>query len=74
MGKAKKWCLLANAGDATFLRNVLSYKFAKTIGVDVTSDTVPVNLYANNDYLGAYLLTEKVEIGENRVDIYDLEG
>ncbi len=73
MGKAKKWCLLANAGDATLMRNMLSYQFAKSIGVDVTSDTIPVNLYINNNYMGAYLLTEKVEVGENRVDIYDLE-
>ena len=74
MGKAKKWCLLANAGDGTLMRNLLAYRFAKTIGVDVTSDVIPVNLYINNNYMGAYVLTEKVEIGENRVDINDLES
>ena len=74
MGKAKKWCLLANAGDATMMRDLLGYKFAKDIGVDVTSDVVPVNLYINNDYMGAYVITEKVEIGENRVDIRNLES
>ncbi len=74
MGKAKKWCLLANAGDATFMRNLLCYKFAKDIGVDTTSDVVPVNFYANGNYMGAYVITEKVEIGENRVNIRDLEG
>ena len=74
MGKAKKWCLLANAGDATFMRNLLCYKFANDIGVDTTSDVVPVNFYANGNYMGAYVITEKVEIGENRIDIRDLEG
>lgn len=74
MGKAKKWCLLANSGDGTLMRNLLAYRFAKTIGVDVTSDVIPVNLYANGAYLGAYVLTEKVEIGENRIDINDLES
>lgn len=74
MGKSKKWCLLANAGDETLMRNLLAYRFAKTIGVDVTSDVIPVNLYINNNYMGAYSLTEKVEIGENRIDINDLES
>ncbi len=31
------------------------------------------NLYINGEYKGVYLLTEKVEIKKNRVDIYDLE-
>ena len=74
MGKAKKWCLLANAGDATFMRNLLSYKFAKDMGVEVTSDVVPVNLYVNRNYMGAYVITEKVEIGDNRVNIRNLES
>ena len=73
MGKAKKWCLLANAGDATLLKNQLAYSFAKSIGVDITSDVIPVGLYVNGNYMGAYSVTEKVEIGENRIDITDLE-
>ncbi len=73
MGKAKKWCLLANASDPTLLRNQLSYSFAQSLGVDVTSDVVPVGLYVNGQYMGAYSITEKVEVGENRVDITDLE-
>lgn len=74
MGKSKKWCLLANAADGTLIRNSLSYDLAQTIGVDVTSDTAQVNLYVNGSYLGVYIVTEKVEIDENRIDIYDLEG
>ena len=73
MGKSKKWCLLANASDATLMRNHISYWFAKSIGVDVTSDVVPVALYIDGNFMGAYSVTEKVEIGENRVDITDLE-
>lgn len=74
MGKSKKWCLLANANDFSFLRNMLAYDFAQKIGVDVTSDTNHVDLYLNGEYAGLYLITEKVEIDSNRVDIYDLEG
>lgn len=74
MGKSKKWCLLANASDSTFIRNELAYDFAQNIGVVETSDTFQLNLYINGNYEGLYMMTEKVEIGSNRVDIYDLEG
>lgn len=74
MGKSKKWCLLANSSDDSHIKNSLSYDFAQQLGVDVTSDTYPLNLYINGNYEGVYVITEKVEIGSNRVDIYDLEG
>ena len=72
MGKAKKWCLLAGHGDGTKLRNDLGYSFSQTLGNALTSDVVMTNLYCNGVYMGAYSLTEKVEIGENRIDIYNL--
>ncbi len=72
MGKSKKWCLLANHSDATKLRNDLGYSFSQTLGNALTSDVVMTNLYCNGVYMGAYSVTEKVEIGENRIDIYNL--
>ncbi len=74
MGKNKSWCLLANASEPSMIRNQLAYDYARGIGVDTTSPTRHVNLYLNGEYAGLYLLTEKVDIGENRIDIYDLEG
>ena len=74
MGKNKSWCLLANATEVSMIRNQLAYDFARGIGIDTTSPTRHVNLYLNGEYAGLYLLTEKVDIGENRIDIYDLEG
>ncbi len=74
MGKNKSWCLLANAGESSMIRNQLAYDYAYNIGVDTTSPTRHVNLYLNGEYAGLYLITEKVDIGENRIDIYDLEG
>ncbi len=74
MGKNKSWCLLANANETSLIRNQLAYDYAYNIGVDTTSPTRQVNLYLNGEYAGLYLITEKVDIGENRIDIYDLEG
>ncbi len=74
MGKNKSWCLLASATEPSFIRNPLVYDFAYNIGVETTGFSHYTNLYLNGEYAGLYILTEKVDIGENRVDIYDLEG
>lgn len=73
MGKSKKWCLLANVDDSTMIRTSVVNDFAMQLGDEVTSDTVHLNMYVNGNYEGVYLLTEKVEIDDNRVEIYDLE-
>ncbi len=74
MGEHKSWCMLANGGDLSAIRNQLSYDLARNLGIVVTSETYQCNLYLNGEYAGLYLITEKVDIGKNRVDIYDLEG
>ncbi|MDE6156181.1 MAG: CotH kinase family protein [Eubacterium sp.] len=71
MGKAKKWCLLANAGDSSLIKNQLTYDFAKYIGVNYQPICKPVDLYVNQQYLGSYNLSEKVEIKSNRINISD---
>lgn len=69
MGSAKKWTLLANALDPTNLRNYLAMEVAKQMGVAYTPDMQWVELYLNQEYAGLYLLSEKVEVNENRVEI-----
>lgn len=71
MGNAKKWCLLANAGDSSLVKNQLTYDFAKYIGVKYQPVCKPVDLYVNQQYLGAYNLAEKVEIKSNRINVND---
>lgn len=69
MGKAKKWCLLANLYDKTLMRNKLAYDFARKIGLSSTSNAQFADLYLNGEYVGNYLLCESVGIGSDRVDI-----
>ena len=71
MNKAKKWCLLANYEDATLIKNQITYDFAKYIGIKYQPIVKPVDLYVNQQYFGAYNLSEKVEIKSNRLDITD---
>lgn len=49
------------------------YKLAEETGVPFTMDSKSVDLYLNGSYNGTYLLTEKVEIDKNRVNITDME-
>lgn len=72
MGSAKGWVLLSNSFDESGLRNKLTYDVAKEIGVNYAVDSEYVDLYINNVYYGLYLLTERIEVGENRVNIKNL--
>ena len=73
MGKAKKWVLTSNARDHSLIRNQICFGMAAYVGMAYTPACKPVELYLNHSYNGAYILQEKVEIGENRIDIRDLE-
>lgn len=72
MNSAKKWCLLANVNDSSLVKNQLTYDFAKYIGIKYQPTCKPVDLYVNQQYLGSYQLSEKVEIKSNRIDISDV--
>jgi hypothetical protein len=71
MGAAEKFILQANAFDDTFLRNKTAYDYCKELGITYAVDAAYVDLYFNGEYAGNYLLTEKVEIGKNRVNLTD---
>ncbi len=73
MGKAKKWTLLANYLDDTLLKNKLACDLADAVGLPFSSKSILLDLYIDGEYYGNYTLIESIEIGENRVDITDLE-
>ena len=74
MGKAKKWTLLANCYDDSLLRNSLALRLAADFGLPFTPEYRMVDLYANGEYQGNYLIAESVESGDARVAIADLEA
>lgn len=73
MGEAKKWLLLANAFDNTLLRDMTALEMAQNLGIAFTPETKFADIYINGEYMGNYLIAEKIEIGENRVNIRNLE-
>lgn len=70
MGKAKKWCLLANCYEKTLIRNEMVFDFARnSTCLEYTPDSRFVDVYLNGILQGNYILCEAVEAGSNRVDI-----
>ena len=71
MKKAKKWCLLANASDDSLIKNYLALNLASNLGLDYAINGEFIDLWIEGDYQGTYLLTDKVEINNNRVALTD---
>ncbi|MCI8946186.1 MAG: hypothetical protein HFI91_03890 [Lachnospiraceae bacterium] len=74
MGSAIKWNLLSNWSDRTLLRNKITYDMAAAAGMPYSPESRFVDLYLNGSYEGCYQICEKVEIGQSRVDIRNLEA
>lgn len=60
--KSKSFCLLANNSDESSLRNILAYDAATKAGLANTPNYEVVDVYNNGEYLGSYLITEKVDV------------
>ena len=73
MGKGKTWLLIANWLDLSLLRNEVSMQLSRQIGMQYALDCQMADVYINGNYQGLYLITEKVQIGENRINITNLE-
>ncbi len=62
-GPSKTWVLLADYLDKSMLRNRMSQSVAETLGVDSLSSQY-VSLYLNGEYMGLYLLIEKIGLDD----------
>lgn len=69
MGSGKHWILLADAMDASALRNRIAYGFAAKIGMEYAPDTRWTEVYLNGEYAGLYLLCERIENEPGRLDL-----
>lgn len=72
-GKAGTWLLLANYCEKTMINNTVALNLAFDAGLKDSARSCYVDLYCNNEYMGTYQVSEKVQIAENRIEITDLE-
>lgn len=66
---AKNWVLLANYADKTRIRNAVALEMSRYLGMPYASPFRFVDVILNGNYLGSYLLTDHMEVRENRIDI-----
>lgn len=76
--KHDKWVLNASYSDRSLIRNYLAYKIAGQV-MEYSPRTRFIELYLNDDlseeisyekhYMGVYILTEKIERSEDRINI-----
>ena len=76
MGASKKYALVSQDYDKSFLRNALAQYVGKQVmrTPEWVPDSKPVDLYLNGKYLGNYLLVERIAIASDRVAINELNG
>ncbi len=69
----QEYALLANASDPTLIRNDIARRMEAALQTEYTNIGQFVDLYVNGDYLGNYYLCEKIEIGQERIAVSNLE-
>ncbi|MCR5567264.1 MAG: CotH kinase family protein [Clostridiales bacterium] len=73
MSKGKTWILLANWADDSLLRNQIVLDLSRQIGMRNAVKCVQTDLWINGEYNGLYLMTEKIQIKKERINITNLE-
>ncbi len=68
-GKEKKWTLIANHFDRSFLRNNLAFKISRIMEFPFTPRCLPVDVILNGNFRGNYYICDKIEVGKNRINI-----
>ncbi len=69
MPKHKRWVLIANYLDNSFIKNEMAFYISEQLGMSYTVKGEYVDLILNNKYIGLYWLGEAIKVDENRVNI-----
>ena len=73
LGYGTDYCLIANASDATLIRNEIARRLEMQVGIPYASAGRFADLYINGEYLGNYYLCPSIEVGPDRIDITDMD-
>jgi subtilisin-like proprotein convertase family protein len=71
MPRESDWIFKAEYLDHTLLKNSIAYEMARRMG-GYAPRTRPCELMLDGEYIGLYMLTEKVKRDKNRIDIAKL--
>ena len=62
---SKRYNLISNGYDETLMRNKMVYDFANNTKLPYSVSSRYVDVYLNDEYIGNYLLTDKVEVSNS---------
>ena len=68
---ADDWVPSANYNDKTLIRNATAYRTARSVFGRWAPRTRHVEVVLNGNYRGVYVLTQRIELGEGRVEAED---
>ena len=69
MAANEDWVLLANYTDKTLMRNYIAHELFRDMGAIFSPQLRFVDLVVNGDYVGTYMLGERVKIDRGRLDL-----
>lgn len=70
--ESENWILIANA-RSNYLSNSIAFWLENEMGIQNVTNAVSIDLYFNGEYAGNYILCEKISVGENSINITNLE-
>lgn len=70
---AKKWTLMANAGDKTLMRNAITSLMGDFLGLKNNPARKFVDVTLNGVYIGNYNISDQIEVRPHRVNITEQE-
>lgn len=73
LASERDWVLLANAFDESQLRNYIATEASRLTSLPYTPTMRHVEVVLNGQYIGVYTLTQHNEIGDDRVDITEMD-
>lgn len=72
MPASKKYAVISLCFDASMLRNYITYKAGSILtGIDYIPKCEFIDFYFNGEYKGIYLLTERVDVEPNKVQLHE---
>ena len=72
--KGEKYALISNASDPSLIRNDIARRMEMALELHFSHPGQFVDLYVNGEYEGNYYLCDSIEVGEERINISDMEA
>ena len=71
LNKGDDFWLCTNRYDPAFNRDIFTYELAKQLGLDYVPTFECVDLYDKGEYIGSYMITDRIRADEQSVNISD---